>query len=240
MSRAIILAAGLGTRLADGRSVPKPLREVAGVPLIVRVIKALHQGGVKDVAVVIGHLGKMLQEHLTTASLGPTLHFIENDEYEKPNGTSLLKAEHFVTGPTYVLMSDHLWSQALFQAVAAFPLGPDEGLLGVDYRIDQCFDLDDATKVQTEDSRIVNIGKTLTDYNALDTGVFRVTPTFMQTLRSCDGPNGCSLSEGVMKVVEQGKMRSADIGDGLWIDVDTPQAHAEAERLLKLHGDALG
>lgn len=240
MSRAVILAAGFGTRLADGRPIPKPLREVAGVPLIVRVIQALHLGGVKDVAVVIGHLGQMLEEHLTNLSLGPALHFIENDEYDKPNGTSLLKAEPFVTDPTFVLMSDHLWSQALFEAVAAFPLGPEEGLLGVDYRIEECFDLDDATKVQTEGTRIVNIGKTLTEYNALDTGVFRVTPSFMQTLRSCDGPNGCSLSEGVMKVAEQGKMRAADIGDGIWVDVDTPEAHAEAERLLKRHGDALG
>jgi CMP-2-keto-3-deoxyoctulosonic acid synthetase len=34
------ICAMLDRRLADGRPVPKPLREVAGVPLIVRVIRA--------------------------------------------------------------------------------------------------------------------------------------------------------------------------------------------------------
>ena len=52
--RAVILAAGLGTRLADGRPVPKPLREVAGVPLIVRIIRALEKGGVREIGLWSG------------------------------------------------------------------------------------------------------------------------------------------------------------------------------------------
>jgi len=27
-------------------------------------------------------------------------------------------------------------------------------------------------------------------------------------------------------------MKAADVGDATWIDVDTPEAHAEAERLI--------
>ncbi len=36
MKRAIILAAGKGERLVNGLTFPKPLKRVAGVPLIVR------------------------------------------------------------------------------------------------------------------------------------------------------------------------------------------------------------
>ena len=64
MTRAIILAAGKGTRLVSGRPYPKPLQEVAGVPLIVRVIRALERSGVDEVGVVIGHLGDVLRDAL--------------------------------------------------------------------------------------------------------------------------------------------------------------------------------
>lgn len=239
MSRAIILAAGLGTRLADGRELPKPLRQVAGVPLIVRVIRALAEGGVGEVGVVVGHLGEMLVDRLSAEDLGLTLSFIQNDEFRKPNGTSLLKAAGFVTGPTYVLMSDHLWAPSLLGAVESFPLASDEAVLGVDTRIETCFDLDDATKVQVEGDRITRIGKELENYNALDTGVFRITPAFIEALQDAEGPDGCTLSEGVTKMIALGKMRAANVGDATWIDVDTPEAHAEAERLIAAYGDKL-
>lgn len=239
IDRAIILAAGLGTRLADGRSVPKPLRKVAGVPLIVRIIKALERGGVRDIAIVIGHLGDELKSGLSEYDHGARLSFFDNDEYEKPNGTSVLKARDFVAGPTLLLMSDHLWSPGLLSSVASYPVGARESVLGVDYRIDACFDLDDATKVLVKGDRIVSIGKELDDYNALDTGVFAITPALVQALDAVNGPEGCSLSQGVAALAREGRMKAADIGDAVWIDVDTPEAHAEAERLIGKLGEDL-
>ncbi|MGB5266703.1 MAG: NTP transferase domain-containing protein [Polyangiales bacterium] len=237
--RAIILAAGFGSRLADGRPVPKPLREVAGVPLIVRIIRALEQGGVREIGIVIGYLGDDLRSGLLDYEHRATLSFFLNDEYEKPNGTSLLKARDFVTGPTFLLMSDHLWSPGLLASVGSYPIGDEESALGVDYRIDACFDLDDATKVQIEDGRIVRIGKKLDDYNALDTGLFLITPALIEALDAVNGPEGCSLSEGVAALASKGRMRGVDIGDATWIDVDTPETHAEAERLISELGEDL-
>ncbi len=230
--RAVILAAGLGSRLDDGLRVPKPLRPVAGVPLIVRIIRALERGGTREIGIVIGHLGDELKRGLSDHEHGAKLSFFQNDEYEKPNGTSALKARDFVTGPTLLVMSDHLWSPTLLSSVVAYPLDERESVLGVDYRIDACFDLDDATKVKVQDDRITAIGKTLDDYNALDTGVFVITPAFIEALDALNGPAGCSLSQGVAGLAAEGRMKAADIGDATWIDVDTPEAHAEAERLV--------
>ncbi|MBW2510053.1 MAG: NTP transferase domain-containing protein [Deltaproteobacteria bacterium] len=237
--RAIILAAGFGSRLADGRPVPKPLREVAGVPLIIRIIRGLERGGVREIGIVIGYLGDDLRRGLLEHEHRAKLSFFVNDEYEKPNGTSLLKARDFVTGPTLLLMSDHLWSPKLLSSVSSYAIGQEESALGVDYRIDACFDLDDATKVQVDDGRIVRIGKELGDYNALDTGLFLITPALIDALDAVNGPDGCSLSEGVAALAGRGRMRGIDVGDATWIDVDTPEAHAEAERLISVLGDEL-
>lgn len=239
MNRAIILAAGKGTRLVLGRPYPKPLEQVAGKALIVRVIEGLAEAGIDEVGVIVGHLGHVLRTELDKLDLPLPLTFFQNDDYEKPNGTSLLKAESFVDGPTYVLMSDHLWSPSLVKRVHAFPLAEDEAVLGVDYDIPGCFDLDDATKVRVEGDRIVEIHKELPHYDCLDTGVFRINRSLIDSLQAHDGPDGCSLSQGVGELAARGKMRVADVGDAMWIDVDTPEAKSEAERLIAAHGDAL-
>lgn len=237
--RALILAAGLGSRLASGDPTPKPLREVSGVPLIVRIIRALEAQGIEEIGVVVGHRADDLVKTLSGCGLVARLKFFVNEDYHKPNGNSVLAAREFVTGPTLLLMSDHLWSPQLLERVAAHPLTNDEAVLGVDYRIDACFDLEDATKVEVSGDRIVRIGKELDEYDALDTGVFVITPALIDALDAADGPEGCSLSQGVAALAADGRMKVADVGDSIWIDVDTPEAHAEAERLIAELGEDL-
>lgn len=237
--KALILAAGKGERLVNGFAFPKPLKRVRDVPLIVRIIRNLERCGVREVGIVVGHLGDVLISSLERYTFKAKLRFFWNDEVDKPNGTSLLKAADFVDDGTFLLMSDHLWASDLFRQVASFPLVSGEAVLGIDRDIPRCFDLDDATKVQLEGSRIVAIDKQLQVYNALDTGLFRITRGLIDSLESVDGPAGCSLSDGVRLLAEQGKMHGADVGDAMWIDVDTPSAHAEAERLIRAHGERL-
>jgi choline kinase len=239
MSRALILAAGFGERLVRGKAYPKPLQPVRGVPLIVRVLRSLEQSGVDEVGIVVGHLGEVLIEALEDLRFDLSLRFFWNHRVDKPNGTSLLAAKDFVTGPTFLLMSDHLWSCDLIERVRRYPLQSDEAVLGVDFKIDECCDLDDATKVQLNGDRIAAIGKQLTDYDALDTGVFRITPAVIEALERVDGPNGCSLSQGMAELAATGRMRAVDVGDAAWVDVDTPMAQAHAEELLRRYGPEL-
>lgn len=239
MSRAIILAAGMGTRLVNGYDYPKPLKKVAGVPLIVRILRNLELAGVEDVAVIVGYKGDVLADALRSIRFRMNVQLVWNLEYEKPNGTSLLKARDFVTAPTYVLMSDHLWAPELLQTVSRFPLAMDEAVLGVDDRIDRCFDIDDATKVRLDGDRVVEIGKELKRFDVIDTGVFRVTSALMDALAERNGPNGCSLSQGVGALAARGKMRTVNVRGATWIDVDTPEAHRIAERLIARYGDTL-
>lgn len=239
MERAIILAAGRGERLVNGKPYPKPLEHVAGRPLIFRVIEGLARAGVQEVVVIVGYLGDVLVEALTKQPFDVPVRFCWNHEFDKPNGTSLLKAKEYVQGPTFLVMSDHLWSTSLPERVRAFPLAEDETVLGIDYKIADCIDLDDATKVGTDGSRVLRIGKMLEQYDALDTGVFRITPAVIAALEEVEGPNGCSLSQGMAKLAAKGKMRVVDVGDAVWVDVDTPLAHGHAEKLLAELGPTL-
>jgi choline kinase len=227
MERAIILAAGKGERLVSGRPYPKPLCPVNGVPLIVRVLRGLEAAQVQEVEALRGYRFDL------------DLRFVSNPDYDKPNGSSLLKAKALVEGPTFLLMSDHLWSTDLVHRVRRFPLAANEAVLGVDFKIADCIDLDDATKVGLRGDRVERIGKELPRYDALDTGVFRITPAVIEALERVDGPNGCSLSQGIGALAADGRMRVVDVEDAAWVDVDTPLALAHAERLLRRYGSSL-
>lgn len=55
--RAIILAAGMGTRLRPlTLTTPKPLIPVQEEPMIERQIKFLHEKGIQEIIVVTGYL----------------------------------------------------------------------------------------------------------------------------------------------------------------------------------------
>ena len=57
--QAIILAAGMGTRLRPlTLTTPKPLIHVQGEPMIERQIKFLHEKNIKDIIVVTGYLSE--------------------------------------------------------------------------------------------------------------------------------------------------------------------------------------
>jgi len=85
MERAIILAAGRGERLVNGKPYPKPLEPVNGMPLIVRVLRNLERAGVEEVAVVVGYMGDVLIKGLQRYDFDLDVRFFWNTEFNKPN-----------------------------------------------------------------------------------------------------------------------------------------------------------
>lgn len=240
--RAIVLAAGTGSRLHNGSGLPKPLKPIASVPLIVRVLRTLQAEGIREAVVVVGYRGEQIEQALQREpSLALQLHFVQNSEYERKNGVSLLRAKAFVRRDCLLTMADHLYSPELVRRLRTFSLPAGASVLAVDRDIDRCFDLDDATKVCTRGGRIVHIGKEIESFDAIDTGVFRIGPPLIDELERVFAEQGdCSLSDGVQALAARGKMRVCDIGDARWIDVDTPEAAQRAEAMLHVFGESLG
>src|SRR5689334_1278940 len=97
LDRAIVLAAGMGSRLVNGEAYPKPLKLVAGVPLLVRILRTLQDEGIREAVIVTGHLAEPLRRALLAEpSLALALTFVHNDLYDKKNGVSLLAAREYI------------------------------------------------------------------------------------------------------------------------------------------------
>jgi glucose-1-phosphate cytidylyltransferase len=68
--KAIILAGGLGTRLAEETSLrPKPMVEIGGKPILWHIMKIYAQHGVKDFIICLGYKGYMIKEYFFNYSM---------------------------------------------------------------------------------------------------------------------------------------------------------------------------
>ncbi|MEC9356456.1 MAG: glucose-1-phosphate cytidylyltransferase [Pseudomonadota bacterium] len=62
--KAVILAGGMGTRLAEETGVrPKPMVEIGGRPVLWHIMKIFAQHGVRDFVVCLGYKGNMIKEY---------------------------------------------------------------------------------------------------------------------------------------------------------------------------------
>jgi len=231
VNQCLILAAGNGSRIASvAGGVPKPLVPLCGVPLLEHVMTSSREAGIERFVIVAGYRADLIRRWLSDRSMDDvSVTLIENSEYHKSNGISALAAKTELNQPFLLLMSDHIFEPKTAKALLRQPLADDEVILAVDSKIDRVFDLDDATKVQRRGNYIVGIGKDLSSYDALDTGMFLCSPTLFNRLESARKNGDCSLSDGMRKLAQDWKLRAFDIGDGHWQDVDSPQALAYAE-----------
>ena len=67
--KVVILAGGLGTRLGEKtKTVPKPLVEIGGKPILWHILMHLSSFGFKEVVVAIGHQGDCIKDYFRALS----------------------------------------------------------------------------------------------------------------------------------------------------------------------------
>ena len=224
---AIILAAGMGTRLRD-RAPSKPLCEVAGKPLIDHALANLAAAGLTRAVVVTGYEAERIEAHLERPQ-PLAIETVRTRDHREPNGVSALAAAPLVDGPALLLMCDHLVEPALYARMAASDPG-DGLLLGIDRRLGHPWiDPLDVTFAATAGDRIVAIGKEMTSHDCYDTGVFAVGGGFFAALAALPAP---SISQAVAALAARGEAGVVDCSDLAWLDVDDAKALAWAEEWL--------
>jgi len=246
ISEAVILMAGEGSRLRQGyggqarlrdsnKTFLKPVAPVLGRPLILYTLDALVYAGIQRVHLVVGYeMDRMIAQVEPLIPSGVTASFIENRDWRKQNGISVLAAAGHVDAPFLLTMSDHIFDNTIIDRLLN---NFDPALLNiaVDRKLDSIFDLDDAMKVQTSRNRVTGIGKNLLHYDAIDTGLF-VCPLqlfdYLERAKSESFRKDCSLADGIRSMAGDNKVRAIDIGNAWWQDVDTQQMLQSAEKQI--------
>jgi len=97
--KAMVLAAGLGTRLGElTNHKPKALVEVAGRPLLAHIIAKLVRSGFTDITVNVHHFAQQVIDFLSQNDFGASINISNETDQLLDTGGGILKAQSFLDG----------------------------------------------------------------------------------------------------------------------------------------------
>lgn len=114
--KAMILAAGLGTRMQPiTHKLPKPLLVVNGKPLIVHHIEKLACHGVKDIIINIAHLGKKIINYLGNGhKYGVNIHYSVETHGPLETGGGIVHALPLLGKDPFLLINADIYTDISF------------------------------------------------------------------------------------------------------------------------------
>jgi len=237
----VILAAGKNVRLDTG--IPKSLITVDNQNMLDRHFRLFPQVGVKKFCVVIGFRGEMIRKHIENIQpdLDIEIEIVMNENYEKENGYSLWAAKEWVEKNKeenfLFTMADHYYDISFLNSFTnQFKKHNSLLNLGVDKpgNHNKHIDLEDVTKVNVQDHKIVKIGKEITNYNFYDTGLFYVNRKVFHYLQNSIKEGKNSISNMVHQLISENEAGTIDVTGNFWNDIDTPEDLEKTLKLLKM------
>lgn len=239
---AVILADGNASRLKYvSRWLPKPLMQLGSKPLLEHVILGLQQAGIERFVIVVGYGRNAIRSWVENRRFpGAQIELVENRNYMRSNGISLLKARELVREPFVAVLADHLFEPATAVNLVSQPLDNQAAIVAVDFKLQSIVDMNDTTEVACQEKQVIDVGKNLAQYNAVDTGMYLCTPAVFTALEEAMVNGDCSLANGMRVLAANHKLLAFDIGEGVWQHVNTAEGLQNATRVLtrchrKLH-----
>jgi NDP-sugar pyrophosphorylase family protein len=228
LDKAMILAAGLGTRLRPLTfETPKPLLPLNSKRIIDYPLQLLVKYEIKEVVINLHHLGHLIREYVGDGErYGLKVQYSEEVEILGTGG-GIKNAETFFGGePFLAINADALLNVDLkdvakryFETHAAAAmvikkLAPDD----VYGRVD----IDPQGFIKTLDDK----------GPYFYTGVQVVGPELLEVLPPA-GQNSCLIKDGYRRLLASQKKVATVIYDGYFNDVGTPERYAQAQEDLK-------
>ena len=227
----VIIAAGQGSRLRSvSQDMNKTLMTIHGKRLIDILLNNAVRCGFQDVVIITGYRNQALMLALANNTHNLKLTFIHNPIWKQPNGISVLAAKPAIPKEEdfMVSMSDHFYSAKLMEKIKNSSLENNVANVGLDFRIESIFDLEDGMKVKVrhtkEGLKVTKMNKKLLSYDAIDCGVFKCRYNFFQSLDIARDKMKGSLSDACNVLINDEGMGGVDIGEEFWLDVDTPES----------------
>jgi choline kinase len=235
MTQAVILAAGLGSRLrplTDDR--PKALVRVGAEPILGRALDALTEAGIKSAVIVTGYRQDAVLDYLSSR-LDVRWTTVENAAYAQTNTlASLMLAAPLVDDDFFLIDGDLVFEPAVIARLD----GP-----GVRLAIDTSRPLDDeAVKVALVGERVVAVGKKLppgTRAEGESIGIAHVDTATAGRLVAVGrrllaaGAAQAYYEAAFQTLVDEGHLlEAADVAGLRWVEVDDHDDLQRAESLF--------
>jgi MurNAc alpha-1-phosphate uridylyltransferase len=228
---AIVLAAGLGTRMRPITDrLPKPLVKIAGKALIDHVLDRLADAGVEQAVVNVHYLADQIERHLAGRK-NPRITLSDERRELLDTGGGVVKALPMLgDAPFYYMSADTVWIDGvrsnLERLAAAFDpermdalllLAPTATSIGYDERGDFAMSADGRIRRPAE--------REVVPFAYASAAVF--SPALF-----AGAPQGAfSLMRLFERAAEEGRLHGLRL-EGVWMHVGTPEAVASAEAAM--------
>ena len=229
--RAMVLAAGLGTRMRPyNGSVPKPLVKVGNKALIDYVLDRLALAGVEPAVVNVHHLADQIERHLASRQRPRIVFSDERDELLGTAGGIVKALPLLGDEPFFLVNSDTIWIDGvksnLMRLAAAFDPARMDGLLllapttsSIGYSGRGDFKMAPDGKLTRRGEREV--------VPFVYAGAAILSPAFVADVP----PGPSSMSPLFDRAVEAGRICGLRL-EGVWMHVGTPDAVTAAEAAI--------
>ncbi len=126
-TRAIIPVAGVGSRLRPHtHTMPKALIHVAGRPILAHILDDLEQLGVKDVVLVVGHMGDHIREYVDAHYAHLNRSYVDQPERLGLGHAVRMTRDLVEPHPAFIVLGD-----TIFRADFSEIVGGGESRIGV-------------------------------------------------------------------------------------------------------------
>lgn len=117
----MILAAGRGERMRPlSDTIPKPLLEAGGKPLIVHMIERLVGAGMRDLVINHSHLGEQIEKYLADGGrYGARIAYSHEAGGGLETGGGILKALSLIDTDPFVVINGDIWTDFPFDRLPA-------------------------------------------------------------------------------------------------------------------------
>jgi len=123
----MILAAGVGERMRPlTEHTPKPLLQVAGIPLIEHHLRCLALAGIAELVINVSHLGKQVMDYCGDGSAwGVSISYSQEDAPLETAG-GIIAALPLLEDAPFLVVNGDIWIDYPFERLAAYTLRANE------------------------------------------------------------------------------------------------------------------
>ncbi len=232
--KALILAAGLGSRLAPiTDNCPKSLVPVNGQPILMKQIENLHKNGITDITIISGYKSEILESAVMKKY--PEIKVINSVDFAITNNMySAYLGRHNVSGGKFLMMNaDVFYDASVITALLAFE-APNAIVTDIGTY------LEESMKVVEVDGRLVKISKQITKAEALGASidVYKFSDDggvkfFTKCAEYIEEKNELKMwSEVALNDILQEIVFKACPLQGRWLEIDNNDDLAAAEKLF--------
>lgn len=223
---AVILAGGHGAKMRPFTyEMPKSLFPVSGKPILEYTIELLRKYDIRDIIIVISHLGEKIREHMGNGKkYGVNIRYVKE---EKPMGTagSLRQAQHLLGKGTFIVLHGDIVVDTDLTDIVSFHNEQDViATLALTSVVDPSI----YGSVKLHGAKIVDFiekpQKNKQTSQLINSGIYVFEPEIFKYIPL----NGVSLLEDIFPKLAKEKKLAGFSFEGQWFDIGTPVSYERA------------